>query len=78
MSYSPAKQPRTQAAAEIRHRISKGLLDLKEAYPMREEYIPEKDLSQWVTWDAVRLWIEESGIEFIDKKNLRMKYSSMH
>ena len=67
MSYSPLTQRRTQAAVEIRERIIKGIFELERADPGREKYVPAKDLSCWVTRDAILLWIEESGIEFIEK-----------
>ena len=70
MSYNPPTQQRTQAAVEIRERIVKGLFELESTDPGRERYAPEKDLSCWVTRDAILLWIDESSIEFVEKAKL--------
>lgn len=67
MSYSPRTHRRTQAAVDIREIITKGVFELESRDPERERYIPEKDLSRWVTRDAILEWIEESGIEYIEK-----------
>ena len=70
MSYSPHKRPRTEAAFHIRETIRKELLKLKRTYPEREEYIPEEDLSRWITWDAIKEWIQDSGIEDIGQDKM--------
>lgn len=66
MSLFTRPQPRTKEADGINSIITKKLSKLREKYPERQEYIPEGDLRQWVTIDAIGSWVEASKIDNID------------
>lgn len=65
------RPPRTREADGINEIIIKRLSKLREKYPERQEYIPEGDLRQWVTEDAIGSWVEASKIDTIDPHGLK-------
>ena len=71
MSLFARIQPRTIEADGINNIITNKLSKLREKYPERQEYIPEEDLRQWVTEDAIGSWVEASKINTIDPHGLK-------
>ena len=76
MSLFARLQPRTKEADGINNIITNKLSKLREKYPERQEYIPEGELRQWVTKDAIGSWVDASKIDIIDPHGLKENIAS--